>query len=172
MIRHSLILVTVAATAIGAGCNRPAADRASRDVEKTTPTVSETERPGTQAPSDIAPTTAMARVADLELGSALGPNGDIAEGSQRDDFAPGEPIFVAFEVGDVGTGSAVKAVWKGPDDLRLHEEVKTVAAGSTHLSFAAPSTKSWVPGNFEVEIYLGDEEGGSESFEIKAPART
>ena len=37
---------------------------------------------------------------------------------------------------------------------------------------AAPSTKSWVPGNFEVEIYLGDEEGGSESFEIKAPART
>ena len=171
MFRQTVILVTVAA-ALGAGCNRPVADRAQQEPEKTTPMVSESERPGTQAPSDISQATAMTRVSDLELGSALGPNGDIADGSQRDDFAAGEPIFVAFEVGDVGAGSAVKAVWKGPDDLRLHEEIKTVVAGSTHLSFAAPSTKTWAPGNFEVEIYLGDEEGGSESFEIKAPART
>ena len=59
-------------------------------------------------------------------------------------------------------------VWKGKDDLRLHEEVKTVPAGASHLTFEAPSTASWTPGNFEVEIFLGDEEGGSESFEIKA----
>ena len=170
MMPRTLILV-VAVAALGAGCNRPA-QRATHDAEATTPTVSESERPGTQAPSDIAPTTAMARVDDLALGSAIGPNGDIAEGAERKDFAPGEPIFVAFEVGDVGAGSAVKAVWKDKDDLRLHEEVKTVVAGTSHLSFAAPSTKSWAPGNFEVEIYLGDEEGGSESFEIKAPART
>ena len=167
-----MLILATAVTALAVGCSRPVAERAEYKPEETTPTVSESERPGTQAPSDIAPVTAMARVSDLELGSAIGPNGDIAEGSARSDFAPGEPIFVALEVGDVGAGSAVKAVWKGAGDMRLHEEVKTVAAGTSHLSFAAPSTTSWPPGSFEVVIFLGDEEGGSESFEIKAPART
>lgn len=167
MMRASLVVFAAAATIAAAGCNR-APEVAKVDAEKQTPMVSEREMPGTEARSDVAPPTAMTRVGDLELGSAVAPDGGIAEGAKRDDFAAGEKVFLAVAVGDIGAGSAVKAVWKGKDDVRLHEEVKTVAAGASHLTFEAPNTATWAPGNFEVEIFLGDEEGGSESFEIKA----
>jgi hypothetical protein len=171
MMRASLVVFAAAVSIAAAGCNR-APDVAKSDAEKQTPMVSEREMPGTEAQSDVSAPTAMARVGDLELGSAVAPDGGIAEGAKRDDFAPGEPVYLSVAVEDIGAGSAVKAVWKGKDDVRLHEEVKTVPAGASHLTFEAPSTASWTPGNFEVEIFLGDEEGGSESFEIKAKAAT
>jgi hypothetical protein len=149
-----------------AGCaNEP--KRAERDFDKTTPTVTETERPGSAAPSDITPVTAAARISDLKVGTALDAQGKVAE--NQDNLNAGDAIHASIAVGDVGAGSKVKAVWLGPEGVRLADETKNVAAGVAFLAFHAPSTHGWAAGDYKVEIYLGDELASSESFDIVAP---
>jgi len=143
-------------------------ETATTEPEKTTPQVASQEQPGTSAPSDIAPTTAMARVENLKVGPELGPDGAVKE--NIDDFDPGEPIYASITVGDIGVGSAVEVVWTGPNDAKLHSEVKDVLQGTTVLVFQAPNTATWAPGDYAVEIRLGDEVGGREAFEIEEKA--
>ncbi len=139
-------------------------ERAKVDSDKTTPAVSETERPGTSSPSDISAITAQARVSDLKVGPRLDASGAVSE--NVDELLPGEPVLASIAVGDIGAGSEVKAVWFGPDDARIAEEVKPVNAGAAFLVFSAPDTGAWKPGDYKVEIYLGDELASSESFDI------
>ncbi|MGH7856122.1 MAG: hypothetical protein ACREQY_02245 [Candidatus Binatia bacterium] len=157
----------VVATLFAFGCAKRT-ETATTDPEQTTPQVAEQELPGTSAPSDIAPTTAMARVEELKVGPELGPDGAVKE--NVDDFDPGEPIYASIAVGDIGVGSAVEAIWTGPDDTRIHSEVKDVLQGATIVVFQAPNTASWKPGDYAVEIRLGDELGGREGFEIEEKA--
>ena len=159
--------LAIGASLVASGCAKKV-DTASTDPEKTTPSVAATEQPGTQSPSDIAPTTAQARVEDLKVGPQIGSDGAVTE--NKDDIKAGEPLYASISVGDIGVGSTVEAVWKGPDDVQISSEVKRVAMGSTFLTFKAPDTVSWKPGDYKVEIRLGDEVGGSEGFEIEAAA--
>lgn len=155
-----------AAALLFAGCaNEP--KRAEREPEKTTPTVTETERPGSAAPSDITPVTAAARISDLKVGTVLDAEGKVAE--NQDNLNAGDAVHASIAVGDVGAGSKVKAVWLGPEGVRISDETKNVVAGMAFLAFHAPSTHGWTPGDYKVEIYLGDELASSEGFDIVAP---
>lgn len=157
---------TALAVLLLAGCaNEP--KRAERDPDTTTPAVTETERAGSAAPSDITPITAAVRISDLKVGTVLDADGEVAE--NQDDLNAGDAIHASIEVGDVGAGSKVKAVWLGPQDARISDETKVVAAGMAFLAFHAPSTRDWAAGDYKVEIYLGDELASSESFDIVAP---
>ena len=161
-------ITIVSVCALGA-CSKEV-QRAEVKPEKMTPTVTETERPGTEAPSDINPMTAKLRISDLKVGPRLGTDGAVAE--NVDEILPGEPVLASVAVGDVGAGSVVKAVWLDPNEGRIAQEVKPVNAGAAFLVFTAPDTASWKPGDYKVEIYLGDELASSESFDIveKKPA--
>jgi hypothetical protein len=148
-----------------AGCaNEP--KRAERDADKTTPTVTETERPGSAAKSDITPITAAARISDLKVGTVLDGEGKVTE--NQDNLKAGDAVHASLAVGDVGAGSKIRAVWLGPEGVRISDETKDVAAGVAFLAFRAPSTQGWAPGDYKVEIYLGDELASSESFDIVA----
>ena len=138
---------------IPAACTKET-QQAEMKPEETTPTVSETERPGNEAPSDITPATARLRISDLKVGPQLGADGAVAE--NVDELLPGDMVHASVAVGDVAAGSAVKAVWIGPDDKRLGESVKDVAQGLSFLTFDAPDTTAWMPGDYKVEIYLGE----------------
>jgi hypothetical protein len=157
--------ITLAAL-LFAGCAQEP-KRAERDFDKTTPSVTETERPGSTAPSDITPVTAAARISDLKVGTSLDTEGKVAE--NQDNLKAGDAVHASVAVGDVGAGSKVKAVWLGPEGARIFDETKDVAAGVAFLAFHAPSTHGWAPGDYKVEIYLGDELASSESFDIAAP---
>ena len=154
------------ALAVFFGCAKEP-KRAEPEMSKTTPNVSETERPGNEAASDITAATAKLRVSDLKVGRALAPDGTVAE--NIDEMLPGEKVQASIAVGDAGAGSAVKAVWIGPEDQRLGEEVKEIRVGTAFLVFEAPDTKGWPGGDYKVEIYLGDELAASESFDIVTP---
>lgn len=154
---------TALAVLLLAGCAKEP-KRAERDPDTTTPAVTETERAGSAAPSDITAITAAVRISDLKVGTALDAQGAVAE--NQDNLNAGDAIHASIAVGDVGAGSAVKAVWLGPQDVRIFDETKTVAAGMAFLAFHAPSTGDWAAGNYKVEIYLGDELASSESFDI------
>ena len=149
------------------GCAKKS-ETASTEPEKTTPQVAEQEQPGNEATSDITATTARSRIEELKVGTELGPDGAVKE--NVDDIDAGKPVYASIAVGDIGVGSAVEVIWKGPDDARIHSEVKDVAAGAKILVFQAPNTASWKPGDYAVEIRLGDELGGREGFEIEAAA--
>ena len=149
-----------------AGCANES-KRAERDADKATPTVTETERPGSAAKSDITPVTAAVRISDLKLGTVLDAEGKVAE--NQDNVQAGDVVHASLAVGDVGAGSKIKAVWLGPEGVRISDETKDVAAGMAFLVFHAPSTQGWALGNYKVEIYLGDELASSEGFDIVAP---
>lgn len=155
--------LAIAAALVFGGCSK-APERAKVEPEKMTPTVTESERPGTSAPSDISPATARLRVSDLKVGSTLDAEGKVAENT--DEFDAGQDVAASIAVGDVGAGSRIKAVWIGPDEIRIHEEVKDVPTGTAFLIFRAPDTTAWAAGDYKVEIFLGDELAGSESFDI------
>lgn len=157
---------TVLAALLFAGCaNEP--KRAQRDADTKTPAVTETERPGSAAPSDITALTAAVRISDLKVGTALDAEGKVAE--NQDNLNAGDALHASIAVGDVGAGSKIKAVWLGPQDVRIFDETKNVDAGAAFLAFHAPDTRGWAVGNYKVEIYLGDELASSESFDIVEP---
>jgi hypothetical protein len=170
-VMKSFFLVVSAAglvTAAGlTGCSGEP-ERAKVDPAKSTPTVAETERPGSNAPSDVNPVTAHLRISDLKVGTALGPDGKVADNTNL--VRPGDTVHASVAVGDVGAGSKVKAVWLGPDGQRLGDEVKTVEAGIAYLAFRAPETSTWSVGDYKVEIYLGDELAASNGFDLVAQA--
>lgn len=139
---------------------------ADREMTPPTPEVVEEEVPGTGQTGDLSPLDAETRVDDVEIGRAVGPDGAIMEGESASSFAPGEAVHASMEVGDTPAGSAVKVVWYGPDDVRLGEETKTVEAGQGRMSFQLPATGAVEHGDYRVEVWIGDENVASESFEI------
>lgn len=165
---RSATLTLIGAAVALAGCEQPA-DRARVDPERTTPAVTQQELAGGENPSDIAAVTARARISDLKVGSSLGADGAVAV--NLGEIRQGTDILASVAVGDVGAGSAVKPIWLADDDRRLGERTETVASGQAFVVFTAPQAASWAVGRYEIEIDLGDELAGSETFEIVAPAQ-
>jgi hypothetical protein len=127
---------------------------------------SEKEAPGTHQPNDLNPVEAQIRIDDVTIGHNVGADGTIAAADQGDDFAPGDPIFIAMKVGDAHAGSAVKVVWYGPGDVKLKEEDKTVNQGDRYLSFEAANTGSWEKGDYRAEVWIGDAKVNQQEFNI------
>jgi len=170
--KRLLIVTLVAATAGGWACQKANQQTAQTNPAEATPRVTETEQPGTTRPTDLSPIKAEARIDDVAVGSAVGPDGAIPAGNTVDDFEPGKPIYVAMEVADTPADSAVKVVWFGPNETRIAEEVKRVASGSQFLNFSAGNTSTWSKGDYRVEVWLGDEKVASEQFNVVGPGET
>lgn len=124
------------------------------------------EQPGTASPVDVAPTTAQSWIDDVTIGSELGPDGSMVAGRTGDDFAPGQPIHIAMEVGDAPPNSTVKVRWVGPNETQIGEENKPVVAGQKYLNFTAADTASWAKGDYRAEVWIGDEKVNQQQFQI------
>src|SRR3954468_24447986 len=98
------------------------------DKDDTATQVSETEKAGVNQPGDLNPVEAQTMIDDVTIGHSVGADGAIAQDQQGDDFAPGDPIYVAMEVGDTPAGSAVRVDWYGPGEQKVGQETKTVTA--------------------------------------------
>jgi hypothetical protein len=138
---------------------------AEAEADEVTPGTSETEVAGADAGDDLSPAEAEARIDDVTLGTALAGDGSIPMDQVTDDFAPGEEVHLAMEVGDTPAGSAIKVVWLGESDARLHDETKTVAVGTHYLSFQV-DTDNWALGDYRAEVWIGDERVNTQHFQI------
>lgn len=136
------------------------------DEDDTAAVASEQEVAGVDQPGDLNPVEAQMAVDDVTIGKSVGPDGTIAQDQQGDDFAPGEAVHVAMEVGDTPAGSAIKVVWFGPGEQQVSEETKTVAAGDTYLAFQSQDTSSWQKGDYRAEVWIGDEKVNTQQFQI------
>lgn len=142
-----------------AGCAR-------EEPAEAPPTAETTEQPGTDAPSDVSPINAQTWIDDVTIGSELGPDGAMVAGRTGDDFAPGQPVHLAMEVGDAPADAAVKVVWIGPNETPVGEETKTVTPGQKYLNFSATDTQSWAKGDYRAEVWVGDEKVNQQQFQI------
>lgn len=130
------------------------------------PTAQTTEQPGVDSPSDVSPVNAQTWIDDVTIGSELGPDGAMVAGKTGDDFAPGQPVHIAMEVGDAPVDSAVKVVWYGPNETKVGEETKNVTSGQKYLNFSAGDTASWAKGDYRAEVWVGDEKVNQQQFQI------
>lgn len=107
----------------------------------------------------------------VTLGGALAPDDTIPHEQQVDEFGPGEPIYLAVDVGDTPEGNIVWVVWYGVGDEKLGEEEKTVEAGKRRLAFQAPDTSAWAPGSYRAEVRIRDEKIAPRPFRITTGER-
>lgn len=136
------------------------------DKDDTAAAVSETEKPGVNAPGDLNPVEAQTMIDDVTIGHSTAADGSIAADQQGDDFAPGDTVNVSMEVGDTPAGSAVKVVWYGPGETKIDESTKTVNAGDHYLAFESKDTSSWAKGDYRAEVWIGDEKVNTQQFQI------
>jgi hypothetical protein len=164
------LLIPMAAMALAMGaCSPRDVDKAQPNPSEVTPAVTEKEKPGVNAPGDLNPVEAQMRIDDVTLGHEVGADGAIVTGKTGDDFAPGEMIHLAMEVGDTPAGSAIKVVWYGPGETRIGEETKPVATGAKYLNFNT-KTDGWALGDYRAEVWVGDEKVNTQQFQIVKPA--
>jgi len=126
------------------------------------------EKPGISKPGDVSPPRAQAMVDDVNIGVAVANDGRVPADASSDNFLPGEDIYLTMDVSDAAPGTAIRVVWIGPGDKQIATEAKTVAAGVSTLKFVKQDTRSWKPGNYRAEVWVGDEKVNDERFDIVA----
>lgn len=163
--KKMLVLLLLLLLPLALACG-PKETAETDDPDDTATATSEEEKAGVDQPGDLNPVEAETMIDDVTIGHSVGSDGTIAADQQGDDFAPGDPIYVAMEVGDTPAGSAVKIVWFGPNETRIGEETKTVTAGEKNLGFQTTDTGSWAKGDYRAEIWIGDEKVNTQQFQI------
>lgn len=100
---------------------------------------------------------AMMAIDDVSIGSELSEDGAIKFGTNTDDFAPGETVYVAMEVGDAVADSEVRVVWYDPAGNEIESQTKTVMLDQHYMNFASPDTTGWALGEYRGEVWYGAE---------------
>jgi hypothetical protein len=124
------------------------------------------EKPGISKPGDVSPPVAQAMVDDVNIGVAVDSNGRVPAGTGPDNFLPGEDIYLTMDVSDAPAGTAIRVVWIGPGDKPIDTQIQKVAAGASTLKFVKQDTRSWKPGDYRAEVWVGDEKVDDEVFDI------
>ncbi len=101
---------------------------------------------------------------EIALGRAFAPDGSIQPGDRTASFAPGKPIVLSIESGDLPPGTQVIATWTATDGTTT-EQRTTVIGGESYLTYTAPS-KSWSAGAGRVAVRIGVETKKSSGVEL------
>jgi len=113
-----------------------------------------------------APLRTQPWVSDFRLGAALDQSGRLTQLKQE--FAPGEPVYLSMQVNDVPRGTVVGIYWYGPNNLTLGYETQAVTSGQARLRFVRSDTRGWQEGAYRAEVWIGDEKIGVKHFDILA----
>ena len=160
-----MLVMTLAITMMAFGCAKQEHGDASDTSATDTLVATGSEVPGLDQPGDVNPMQAQMWLDDFEIGSELAPEGNLMAGKTGDDFAPGQKVYYAMEVGDAPANSSVKVVWYGPGETKINEESKNVTAGEKYMNFQADTT-GWAKGDYRVEAWIGDEKVNSQQFNV------
>lgn len=141
-------------------------DQTSQSTSGAVTQTTEQEIAGTSNPNDLSPVTAQKMIDDVTIGHKVETDGTIAAANQGDDFAPGDPIYIAMKVADAPATTKVKIAWYGPGDKKIDDQEKSVPTGAKNLDFEKTNTKSWAKGDYRAEVWVGDEKVDTQHFNI------
>jgi hypothetical protein len=164
--RSVAAISAIAGLLILTGCGREERAEAPAAAADTSERGTPQEQAGTQSAADTSPVNAQTWIDDVSIGTQVAADGSIPADRAGDDFAPGQPVHVAMEVGDAPADAAVKVIWFGPNDARLGEETKRVTEGDKYLAFSAKDTTSWQKGDYRAEVWVGDEKVNTQQFNV------
>ena len=100
-------------------------------------------------------------------GIVLGTEEDPVRGVQPSPkFASDESIQVRMNVTDAPANTVVKVAWIDPAGSVLREERRATRIGGDRMTFAAPVTLSWLPGEYRIKVWVGGRQVHEESFEV------
>lgn len=123
--------------------------------------------PKAEAPTP-APAPAVVTVGTITLGKAIGADKKIT--AATDTFAKGDTIYASVETAGSGT-TQLKAKWtfhKGDKTAPVSESTETLnATGPAVTAFHVSKPSGWPPGDYSVEIFLGDKSAGLKKFTVK-----
>ena len=141
-------------------------DQTSQSTSGAVTQTTEQEIAGTSNANDLNPVKAQTMIDDVTIGHKVEADDTIAAANQGDDFAPGDPIYIAMKVADATADTKVKVAWYGPGETKISDEEKAVPTGAKYLAFSQTKTKSWGKGDYRAEVWIGDEKVNTQQFNI------
>lgn len=124
--------------------------------------------PAAPAPKVEAPAPAPVTIGNITLGKAIGADKKVT--AAMDSFAKSDTIYASVESSGTGT-VALKAKWtfhKGEQTADVSEAAETiVSTGPAVTAFNVSKPSGWPPGEYQVEIFLGDKSMGTKKYTVK-----
>jgi len=159
--RISLFASVLALALAFAACSRSETPPASPDSPAATPPVD------AAAPSGSGASTprSVARVASVQLGSALDPSKRVVE--PKSAFAPTDTIYVSIDTLGSDAPVALTARWTFEDGQLVNETSKTAAAGASTTEFEVAKPSGWPAGSYQVEILADGATATVQRFEVR-----
>lgn len=113
-----------------------------------------------------AATSAAVRVADVELGRALGADKRLTD--KTDEFRPSDTIYAVVETRGSGANTSLQARWTYEDGQVVDESTQSIAAnGEDMTEFHISKPGGWPKGKYKVEILLNGVPAATEEFKIE-----
>lgn len=122
------------------------------------------DRPQAGTEGQAAPGMPAEAASAVELGSELGPEGDVKGNSTS--FRAGDPVFAEIQAGSLPAGASVRLAWVGPQGSTVGTDELVLPAEARAITLKAKDTSSWVPGDYRVDVAVGGASVGSRSFTI------
>lgn len=98
-------------------------------------------------------------VTKLELGTAVNPDGTIAQPVAT--FKPTDTVHVAVTTQRPGHDIALKARWVFQDDSVVKDVVKTISPTDTMVTdFQLTNDAGWPAGRYRVQVFVNDQPDG------------
>jgi hypothetical protein len=151
IMRGTALVLSLAA----AGCGGKGESPAAHSPEKA--------RAAAEAPKPAEGATGP-YITAFRIGHGLAPNGAVVgEGSV---FAPGETIYVSFDVPNAPPDGKVLLRWQSAGDNKtVHETEVALAAQSPNVS-SKTETTGWPPGDYILYKYLSAPSAGFENLKL------
>ena len=123
--------------------------------------------PYSASAAHLDPAKAKNMVSDITLGKKLSDDGNISSENQANRFQPGEPIYLEMKVGGAPKGTPVKVEWSdATSHQKMAEDQQTVGSKPKYVDFQAKDAASWPKGDYQAEVWIGDQQVGTQQFTI------
>jgi len=143
-------------------CSRSEAPPAPPDTPEAVPPVQAAPPPG---PGAAATPKSVARVASVQLGSALDPSKRVAQ--PKSAFAPTDTIYASVATEGWTAPIRLTARWTFEDGQVVNETSQTAEAGPATTEFHIAKPDGWPAGSYSVEILADGATAVVQRFEVR-----
>jgi hypothetical protein len=140
-------------------------DTAATSMTSTGSTIGTADVPSASSVQVVVPVAEEGFFESAMVGGAVGEDGNVQ--TEVTTFRRNQPIYVTVHANEVPTGLAARVVWFDPKKKEIGMETKPVPVDTKVVTFRAPSTRSWQPGKYRVEIWLGGDQVADEDIVIR-----
>jgi len=126
---------------------------------------SETPPPPASTSTAPPPDTSAVKVADVDLGHAIGADKKIT--TKADEFGTRDSVFASIHTTGVGS-TKIGARWTFQDGKVVDERSETVSpSGDAYTEFHIAKPSGWPKGKYTLHVLLNDKEVTTKDFTVK-----